>query len=107
MSEPDLAELRRAPSIPPPASRWKTRILLPAVVLAAFAAVFAASGRELLFPGTPVRVVPVVVKAASADGLGGTVTSQAAGWVEADPFPMSTQSLFPNRLRSNQMELLS
>lgn len=100
MSEPDLAALRRDPDpgsrsvpIPPPTLRWKTRILLPAGVLLAFAAVFAVSGKDLLFPGTEVRVVPVVVKAAAAGGLEGTVTSQAAGWIEADPFPIYVAAL--------------
>jgi multidrug efflux pump subunit AcrA (membrane-fusion protein) len=93
MSEPDLSALRREPSIPPPASRWKSRVLLPAAVLAVFAAVFAVAARDSLFPGTPVRVVPVVVKAAAGGDLGGSVTSQAAGWVEADPFPIYVAAL--------------
>jgi RND family efflux transporter MFP subunit len=103
MSEPDISALRmdpppgvRADSIPPPASRWRTRVLLPAAVLAAFAAVIGVAARDLVFPGTAVRVVPVVVKApdaAAAASGGGAVTSQAAGWVEADPFPVYVPAL--------------
>src|SRR5689334_7672568 len=96
MPELDLAALRRtpsAPTIPPPASRWKTRVLLPAGVLLAFAAVLGVAGRDVLFPGTEVKVVPVVVKAATGADSGGTVTSQAAGWVEADPFPIYVAAL--------------
>src|SRR5512146_1967185 len=93
MPESDLAALRREPVIPPPASRWKTRVLLPAGILLAFSGVLAASGRDALFPGTEVRVVPVVVKTAAAGDAGGSVTSQAAGWVEADPFPIYVAAL--------------
>jgi len=93
MPETDLSALRRETVIPPPAPRWKTRVLLPAGILLAFAAVLAVAGRDILFPGTEVRVVPVVVKAASAGDAGGSVTSQAAGWVEADPFPIYVAAL--------------
>jgi HlyD family secretion protein len=93
MSESDLSALRRETPIPPPASRWKTRVLLPAVVLLLFAAVLSFAARDLLFPGTEVRVVPVVVKTAAAGDAGGSVTSQAAGWVEADPFPIYVAAL--------------
>jgi HlyD family secretion protein len=93
MSEPDLSALRREPSVPPPASRWKSRVLLPAGILCLFAAVFAFAARDSLFPGSPVRVVPVVTKASGGADAGGSVTSQAAGWVEADPFPMYVAAL--------------
>ena len=98
MSVPtDLSGLRRssdpAVSVPAPRSRWRTRVLAPAVVLALFGGLLAVAGRDVIFPGVSVRVVPVVVKATAAGELAGTVTSQAAGWVEADPYPTYVSAL--------------
>ncbi len=81
-----------APSIPPPRPRWRTRLLLPALVLAAWAALFVATSWETLIPATPVRVVPVVVKSLAGAGSA-SFTVQAAGWVEPDPFPIYATAL--------------
>ncbi len=74
-----------------PASRWRTRVLLPAVILALFAGVLLYAARDALLPATEVRVAPVVSKAVS--GSAGSVAFQAAGWVEADPFSTYASAL--------------
>lgn len=94
---PDLSGLRRsAPAspamVPQPPRRWRSRVLLPAGVLAAFAAVLLYAGRGAFFPGVDVHVVPVVVKTTSAVSAG-SVTAQAAGWVEPDPYPIFVSGL--------------
>jgi len=84
----DLAVLTRAPqaadAVPPPKSRWKTRVLLPGVILAVFAGLLVWAARDVLLPGVPVRVVPVVVKTTAQ--ATGTAMFQAPGWIEADPY---------------------
>ncbi len=96
----DLAVLARsemagepADRVPLPRARWKTRVLLPAVVFVATAAVLAWAAGESLWPATPVRVVPVVVKAGTGEAGPGAVTVQAPGWVEADPFAVAVSAL--------------
>lgn len=71
--------------IPPPRFPWGTRVLIPAGVLAGFLCLFLVSSYQELFPAVAVRVAPVVVKRVSGP-MAGTVTVQAAGWVEADPY---------------------
>jgi HlyD family secretion protein len=93
---PDPSGLRRsdAPpgaSVPVPPSRWRTRILLPAALVAAFAGSLAYAARDSLFPGRTVRAVKVVVRSGGA--AAGPVAAQAAGWVEADPFPVYATAL--------------
>lgn len=93
---PDVAGLRRgaappgaaASSIPLPPRRWRTRVLLPAALLAGLLAVFTPTLVQVLAPRTPVRTVAVVAKAAGAGESSGPVAARAAGWVEADPFPV-------------------
>ncbi len=88
--------------VPRPASRWKTRVLVPGGMLLAAVGLFAYAARDALRPATPVRVVPVVVRtvaatqAAGGEGAGaggGGVTVQAPGWVEPDPFPINVTAL--------------
>jgi HlyD family secretion protein len=94
---PDLRVLSRESrgdgisSIPRPAFRWKTRLLLPGVILAAVAALFIYALQDSLLPARPVHVIPVVVKASSAEG--GATIVQAPGWVEADPYPLDAAAL--------------
>ena len=74
-------------------------MLLPASLLSLGAALLAYAARDALRPATPVRVVPVVVRAvqdASPGDQGGAPTSstvQAPGWVEPDPFAVSVSAL--------------
>jgi len=95
----DLGALRRANGkraasaerIPSPPPRWKTRILVPAAILLLVMLLLAWSASESILPATPVRVVPVVVKA--VHGSSGSVTVQAPGWLEPDPHPHYVSAL--------------
>lgn len=78
-------------AVPLPRTRWKTRVLLPGGIFAATAGVLLLATGSALWPATPVRVVPVVVKAGGQ--LPGKVVVQAPGWVEADPFPVAVSAL--------------
>src|SRR5688500_19454008 len=88
----------RGAAVPRPRARWKTRVLVPGVILLASAGLLAYAARDALWPGVDVRVIPVVVKAGGvatttkttpAAGSSGAVVAQAPGWVEPDPFPVS------------------
>lgn len=99
----DLAQLARpgepgqpgqpGQSVRPPRRRWR-RYALPALILAAFAAVLATTLPELLRPTVEVSVVRPR-RAAEAETSAGTraVVLQAAGWVEPDPFPIHVAAL--------------
>src|SRR5688572_31054455 len=89
----------RGAAVPRPRARWKTRVLVPGVILLASVGLLAYAARDALWPGVDVRVIPVVVKAggaaattkataAAAAGSSGAVVAQAPGWVEPDPFPV-------------------
>jgi HlyD family secretion protein len=118
---PDLAALKRGPaapvamnpsqqaSIPAPARRWKTRVLVPLIVLGSALGLVSYAARGVLVPALDVRVVPVVVKAAamstgdpsgrtpavsgSAQGGSGATLVQAPGWIEPDPFAVGVPAL--------------
>src|SRR5688572_1818517 len=83
----DRAEMTTA--VPAPPSRWKTRVLLPGVILVALAAILGYAAKDAVFPATPVRVVPVVVKTVNDEASVGGVIAQAPGWVEPDPYPLA------------------
>lgn len=76
-----------APSIlvAAPAPRWKTRLLLPGLILLSVVILLLLSSAQALLPATPVRVIPAVAKTVA--GGGGAVTVQAPGWLEPDPHP--------------------
>jgi len=119
MSSPptlDLATLTRGPapgspaapprpSVPRPPSRWKSRILVPGVILAAAGALLLYTARDALRPAIPVAVVPVVQREPAAPTAAtaaptaspapsrAEVIAQAAGWVEPDPFPINISAL--------------
>lgn len=90
---------------PMPAMKWKTRVLLPAGVIAAAAGLLVYTGAEALTPALDVEVVPVVLKAAKQDAAPsqetkgapatgtGAVAAQAPGWIEPDPFAINVSSL--------------
>jgi len=82
---------RSADQVPRPRSRWKTRIALPGAILTATGVTLLYASGEALWPATDVRVVPVLVKTGVAGG--GSVTVQAPGWVESDPFPSAVSAL--------------
>lgn len=78
-------------SIPLPPSRWKTRIVVPGIVLAGMAAVLLVALGRAILPATDVRVVPAMVRAGLPTG--GKVVAQAPGWIEPDPFHIDVSVL--------------
>jgi len=78
--------------VPQPRRRWRTRVLLPAAIVASTLGLTGFSARDLLRPAVPVDVVPVMIKT-NAEAATGTVVVQAPGWVEADPFPVAVTAL--------------
>ena len=105
-NESRLDELRRRPTeqqtgppdaahtpVPRPAMRWKTRVLLPGVMMLAVAALLAYSAGDILRPATVVDVLPVVVKSSARGVSGGGVVAQGPGWVEPAPFAVSVPAL--------------
>lgn len=110
MTAPNLAQLSRSGpqvTVPRPASRWKTRVLIPATIALVTIALIGYSARAMLWPAVDVWVVPVVAApdgpaatgqespdAAAARpraGSGGQV--QAPGWIEPSPYPFIVPSL--------------
>ncbi len=98
----DLSALRRgalgpegrAPEdrVPQPKRSFATRVLLPVGAVVAFLGLLAWAGRDLIGRTVDVRVIPVVSKKlAGMPGPG--VTTQAAGWIEPDPFPVHVTAL--------------
>ena len=86
------SERDRAAAVPQPPSRWKTRVLLPGLILLAMMSILAYAARDAVFPATAVRVVPVVVKTVNDASVGGVI-AQAPGWVEPDPYPLAVSAL--------------
>ena len=93
----DLTILRRADApqahIPPPARRWRTRVLLPAALLLTLLALLLYASRHALMPATPVRVVAAVMRPISGAAAAESVTVQAPGWIEPDPFAIGIPAL--------------
>jgi RND family efflux transporter MFP subunit len=72
-------------TIPRPGFKWKTRVLIPGLILGGFLLLVGISAYGELAPAPVVEVSPVVVK--SMEGVAaGAVTVQAPGWVEANPY---------------------
>lgn len=84
----------RAPEarVPPPKRSFATRVLLPVGAVAAFLGLLAWAGRDLIGRTTDVRVIPVVAKKLAGMPSPG-VTTQAAGWIEPDPFSVHVTAL--------------
>jgi len=78
--------------IPRPSFKWTTRVLVPAAVIEGLVGLFLLTAYRELAPAPRVRVAPVVVKRVSG-AVQGTVTVQAAGWVEADPYTSYVSAL--------------
>src|SRR5687767_11060757 len=85
-------------TIPAPPFNWRTRLLVPALVLGVAALVLIISGWRSLVRATPVQVMPVISKGQPAPDAAGTsaqepaaasghASVQAPGWIEPDPFP--------------------
>lgn len=107
----DIRTLRRggAPgAVPPPRTRWVSRVLVPCFILLAAGGTLAYAARDALNPRRTVHVAAVVPKpsggltpadpqdsARPAEGNGqpGQVIAQAPGWVEPAPFPIAVPAL--------------
>ncbi|MHC5010528.1 MAG: efflux RND transporter periplasmic adaptor subunit [Planctomycetota bacterium] len=93
-THPDLEALRRAePVTAPPARRrgWLPRLTIVLVVLGLLGVLYALL-QPILFPPKIVRMTPVRM----AEGVRtqrGRVLAEAAGWIEADPFPTTVRPL--------------
>lgn len=71
--------------VPRPGFNWKLRVLVPGLVLGGFFFLLGLSAYEEFIPVVAVQVSPVLLKSVQTN-VGGAVTVQAAGWLEADPF---------------------
>ncbi len=90
---PGQAAPAAAETIPPPKRRWRTRVLLPGAILLTTVGLLVFAAGDALWPATPVRVAPVLVKSDTAAQPEGSVVVQAPGWVEPDPFPIAISAL--------------
>lgn len=85
-------------AVPPPKSRWRTRIALPAIILLAVTGVLAWAARDTLRPAITVTVAPVVAReietaSNSQPSTAHAVAVQAPGWIEPSPYAISVAAL--------------
>jgi len=86
-------------SVPAPGVRWGSRVLLPAALVAGFAALFAGTLLQSVVPVVEVETAPVVQRpsirlaTAPANVSEAEAVVQAAGWIEPDPFPTYATAL--------------
>ena len=106
---PTEEDRRPGQGVTRPPKRWKTRVLLPGIVVLALAVIVGLSAQSVIRPSIGVEVSPVVLKAPRASTPVGSeqaapdrntspagsrgVTVQAAGWLEADPFYVAATAL--------------
>jgi RND family efflux transporter MFP subunit len=84
-----LAVTRDAPTAPELRlpRRWWTRVFLPALLVAGFAALALWASWDLVVPPVPVKVVPVRVQSGAVEIVGQELF-RANGWVEPLPRPI-------------------
>lgn len=82
-----------ATAVPRPALRWKTRVLLPGIILLLAALLLLFSAGDLLRSAVDVSVLPVIAKTSGDAFTGGGVVAQAPGWVEPYPYAVSVPAL--------------
>ncbi len=70
------------------------RVIIPGTLLVGFVALLVWASWGLIFPATPVKVVPVIASKAKIQSAG-TPLFQAAGWVEPRPTPIRVAALAP------------
>lgn len=83
-------------SVAPPRRRWLVRWGVPLVVTACVLALLGYAARQTLRPSIEVQVAEVVARPAAAGAAAGnarTMTVQAPGWVEPDPYPSRVTAL--------------
>ena len=93
----DTLSNRAETIIPEPRKRWKTRVLLPAVLVGVTTLLILSSAWRTLFPGTVVQVLPVMVK--NMEATVGSTAVIASGWVEPDPFAYYVTALAPGTIQ--------
>jgi HlyD family secretion protein len=88
----DLGRLtRERAAIKPP--RRALKFIIPLVILAAFAAIFATSLKDILGKTVDVTVIRPKQATEDAGAAAGAVVLQASGWVEPDPFAIRVPAL--------------
>ncbi len=80
-------------TIPRPPRKWLTRLILPLGILITALLLLGYAARGSFSPAVNVRTVQLVSK--SLTQTAGSVTFQAPGWVEPDPFPIYVSALSP------------
>jgi RND family efflux transporter MFP subunit len=99
MTPPHEAANASEINVPRPPFRWGTRVVLPAALVLAFAAVSAGSLLNRFTPALAVETAPVVERPAVlrqvevSETGGAEAVVQAAGWIEPDPFPTYATAL--------------
>ena len=89
----DLEALRRTePAALPTRRRTGPRIVATLIVLGLLGAAYAVL-QPVIFPPRAVRIASVQPVAAGSEGSRRASTVQAAGWVEADPYPVTVRPL--------------
>ena len=78
-------------NLPYPKSRWKTRVLLPVTILAAFAATLGYTLRDTFLPAVRVKTVPVITKMAAGGDSASSAASSLAASVAAGRMSISTR----------------
>lgn len=81
----EKADSQDRETVPRPHFNWKTRILIPGIVAGGFVCLLGLSAYQELAPAISVHASPAILKVVEGNVLG-SVTVQAAGWVEADPY---------------------
>jgi multidrug efflux pump subunit AcrA (membrane-fusion protein) len=87
-----LAVRRNGPVLPAKKRHWLSRVVLPLVILAGFAALAGYALRDRLSPPRDVTIVPVVVERGAVQAAGAPLF-QAAGWIEPRPTPIVVTAL--------------
>ncbi len=99
LSDLQLDESSPRASVPPPRRRWVTRLILPVVILLFMAIMLGYSARHALWPAPGIDVVTVVAREQDAAQPGvaadhtASVSVQAPGWLEPDPYPTYVTAL--------------
>jgi HlyD family secretion protein len=68
--------------------RWVSRVILPLLLVGAFAGLVVWASYDLIAPPLAVRVVPVQVRTGAVEGPAGEELFKANGWIEPRPLPV-------------------
>jgi HlyD family secretion protein len=97
LTRPEASTSETSPArVAAPRRRWVTRLVVPGVILLGLLLVLGYAARRTLWSALPVEVSPVIVKAGGgpAPSAGaGELSTQAPGWVEADPYAVNVAAL--------------